>query len=337
MTSHQPSAPTPARVVVTGIGMLTPLGSEPETLLAALDDGQCGVMEYEDFIEGKTARAGRVMNIPVKELIRSPHLRRMDRVGRMSVVASTLALRHAGLGEQLPCPAERAAIGWATELASTEETWRFQERVRTKGPRLANPLLFPNLVHNAAAGYLSIIHDLKGPSATFCHHECCAFEALSWGVRQLKLGRADMVLAGVTEELGPLLFQVRSLFAIRQSPGEGAAALVLEREDDARARGARILARIVGEAVVTTPLPPYRYADDEAAHAVLEAALERVSTPPMDLKAVIGIERQLVDAVGSSAVLPLLHLAAVVIQGKFPAAAVARARGGNSRAFVLEG
>ncbi len=323
------------RVVLTGVGDLTPLGHEPGALQAALDGRISGVLDHEDFIEGATARAGLIRDIPAKQLVKSPHLRKMDRVGRMSIVSATLALRDAGLGEQLPCAPERAAIGWATEFASLEETWQFQERVRIKGPRLANPMVFPNLVQNAVAGYLSIIHGIKGPSATFCHHESCAFEALTWAVRQLKLGRADMALTGVTEELGPLLYQVRSLFGIEDCPGEGSVALVLEREDDALARGARILATVAGEAARTMQLPPYRYADEEAASAVLDVALQRASMDRAALRGLLGIEHQLVDAVGSSAVLPLLHVAALILQGQLPAAAVARARGGATRAVVL--
>ena len=326
----------PGPIVLTGVGALTPLGHEPEVLLAALNGEICGVREHDDFIEGTRARAGLVGDIPARQLVRSPHLRKMDRVGRMAIVASTLALRHAGLGEHQPWAPERAAIGWATEFASLEQTWAFQERVRTKGPRLANPMVFPNLVQNAVAGYLSIIHGFRGPSTTFCHHESCAFESLSWAVRQLELGRADMVLTGVTEELGPLLYQVRAMFGIQQSPGEGSVALVLEREEDARARGARILATVAGQAARTMQLPPYRYASDEAAATVLDVALNRASVRRDDLCALLGVDRQLVDAVGSSAVLPLLHVAAVVLQGRFPAAVVARARGGATRAVVLD-
>ncbi len=324
-------------VVVTGVGLLTPLGVDADHLGAALAAGCTGIDVHDDLVQGRTVRAGRVGEVPVKEVIRSPQLRRMDRMGKMATVAAGLALRHAGLADSLPGRPERAAVGWATEYASLEQTWSFQERVRVKGPRLANPMAFPNLVQNAVAGYLSILFGLRGPSVTFCHHETCGLEALDWAVRQLRHGRADLALVGVSEELGEVLFAARALIGVDAPPGEGAVALVLERRDTAAERGARVLATVGGTSAAAEPLPSHWYPSRDAAPRVLRRAAERAGLSEGDLAQVLGRSEHLASAVGMSAVLPLLHVAAQAMGETFPVATVADARGGAARAVVLRG
>lgn len=322
-------------VVVTGVGLLTPLGVEAEGLSTALAAGRSGVATHRDLMEGDEVLAGRVAEVPVKEVIRSPQLRRMDRMGKMATVAAGLAMRHAGLEESLPGAPERAAVGWATEYASLEQTWAFQERVRVKGPRLANPMAFPNLVQNAVAGYLSILYGLRGPSVTFCHHETCGLEALSWAERQLRRGRADLALVGVSEELGAVLYRARALIGVDAPPGEGSVALVLERRATASERGARVLATLASTSAAASPLPSHWYPTRDASAAVLRRAAERAGLSREGLVGTLGRSDHLAGAVGMSAVLPLFHLAAQVMAGRFPVATVADARGGAARAAVL--
>jgi len=322
-------------VVVTGVGLLTPLGVGADELTAALDAGRSGIARHDDLVEGSEVRAGRVRDVPVKEVIRSAQLRRMDRMGKMATVAAGLAMRHAGLESQLPAPPERAAVGWATEYASLEQTWAFQERVRVKGPRLANPMAFPNLVQNAVAGYLSILFGLRGPSVTFCHHETCGLEALAWAERQLRRDRADLALVGVSEELGGVLFRARALIGVDAPPGEGSVALVLERAETARARGARILASLGGTSAAAAPLPSHWYPTRDASAAVLKRAADRAGITREELVGTLGRSEHRAEAVGMSAVLPLFHLAAQVMGGRFPVATVADGRGGAARAAVL--
>ena len=322
-------------VVLTGIGLLTPLGVDADALPAALAAGRSGVGLHGDLVEGRRVPAARVVDVPVKEVVTSPQLRRMDRLGKMATVAAGLALRHAGLADGSPVPPERVAVGWATEYASLEHTWAFQERVRTRGPRLANPMSFPNLVQNAAAGYLSILFGLRGSSVTFCHHETCGLEALGWAARQLRRGRADVVLVGVSEELGDVLYRARSLIGVEAPPGEGAVALILERRESARSRGARVLATVAADSAAAAPIPSHWYPSPDPAPRVLPLALERAGQTAPDLVSDLGRSRHLADAVGMSAVLPLFHVAALATAGQFPSACVVDARGGAARAVVL--
>ncbi len=323
------------RVVVTGVGMITPLGLELEQLARVRRERSSAVAVHDDLSEHGPVRAARVIDVPAKQLVRSNQLRRMDRLGRMAAVASTLALRHGGIDEELPVPPERAAVGWSSEFANLEETWSFQERVRTKGPRLASPMVFPNLVQNAPAGYVSIIHGLRGPTTTFCHHETCGVEALEWGARQIRHDRADMALIGITEELGPLLCAARGLFHVDEPPGEGSVALLLEDAGRAAARGATVHAAILGAAAGSHPQTSYRFASAAEAEEVLDLALRPAGLARDALAEVFGLQNSLVDVYGESGVLALLHVAVAVITGPLPAAVVSQARGGVTRAVVL--
>jgi len=322
-------------VVITGVGVLTPLGWDRECLVAALRGERSGVAEHRDLVEGVAVRAARVVEVPARDVVASRQLRRMDRMGRMAAVAGTLALRDAGVLGDLPCASERVAVGWGTEFASLDETGTFQQRLRERGPRLANPMTFPNLVPSALAGHLGIIHGLRGPSLTFCHHETCGFEALAWGRRLLVTGRADLVLVGVSEEVGAVLAGTHVLLRATTPPGEGAAALVLERADDARRRSAAVLATVASTAAGNEPVSAHAYPDTSAAIRVLRRAGSAAGSWDEGLHPTLGAGHDLGPAFGHSSVLPLLHVAASIAGGQLPVGVVAAARGGALRAVVL--
>ena len=319
---------------------------------------------------------GRAEEIPTGELPPSPQIRRMDRLGRLTVVAAVRALRDARLavlgeipdragaarpGRERTQPGgaptrerclsivtkeeclqvgwnvdsgdgsgfcrglleddldpRRVAVGWATELGSLQGTWTFQERVRTKGARLANPLEFPNLVQNAVAGHLSIVLGLRGPSATFCHRQTCGLEALAWARTQLLRDRADVALVGVTEEMGPLLGEVRTMLGEAGPAPEGSVALVLEQPSSVRNRGACTRARVLASA---------------AGKDARQTALRLAGLAGGIEMRTVGYPRA--GGEGRSALLPLRCLAESVEDGALPAAVIVRSRGGACRAVVL--
>jgi 3-oxoacyl-[acyl-carrier-protein] synthase II len=323
-------------VVLTGIGLLTPLGTDLPCLdRAAAGDGSA-VRPWDDLLEGQSIAAARVQDVGAREVVGSPQLRRMDRMGHMAAVAGAFALRHAGADGSLPWEAERVAIGWATELAAVELATGFQERIRTRGPRSATPMTFPSLVQSAIPGYLSIIFALRGPSVTHCHHEACGLESLTWATHQIRAGRADAALVGVTEEIGPVLVLARRLAGAAEPPGEGAVALVLERADIAANRGARALARIAGEGAATHPMAPHRYATPGEEPPALPHALQQAGIEATDLVETLGRGRSLAATMGASPILSLLHVASLAHRQTLPAAVVVDARGGSSRAVVLD-
>lgn len=207
-------------------------------------------------------------------------LRRMDRLSRLMAAAAFRALGDGGLGGSRPLPGggERVAVAVGTDLGALDETWAYLERLRDKGPALANPMAFPNLVPNAAAGYLSILAGLTGPSATFTHAETSGEEALLWAEAQIGNGRADLVLAVGGEELGTARRMLRRHLGVAPGPlpGEGAAALILEDPRCAAGRGATPRAWLLGGALGRGPAALGSATHDvAAAFRVVERALSR--------------------------------------------------------------
>ena len=195
-------------------------------------------------------------------------LRRMDRLSKLICLAAGLARDDgAGVGD----PSE-LALGVGTDLGTLEGTWSFLERLRDKGPALANPMDFPNLVPNAGAGYAGIFCGLQGPSHTFCQHETCGDEAIGWAADGVTSGWFAGALAGGAEELGAVRDAATTAAGCMPGSapaGEGAALLLIEAEARAQARGATPMARVLGSWAACAP--PRR------SPRVLEPALEAMA------------------------------------------------------------
>jgi len=229
--------------VITSLGMLTPLGMGQQEFVdawrsgasaARIEDGPtAGGVAVGKFILRKAFPEGRAL------------MRRMDRLSKMICMSGALARDDApGIGD-----VSRLALGVGTDLGTLEMTWAFLCRLRDKGPELANPNDFPNLVPNAGAGYLGILLGARGPSHTFCQHSTCADDAIAWAADGVLAGWFDGALAGGAEELGEIRAKAmaRSGCPITEGPaGEGGAMVLVESADRAAARGVEPLARWVG-------------------------------------------------------------------------------------------
>jgi 3-oxoacyl-[acyl-carrier-protein] synthase II len=147
------------------------------------------------------------------------------------------------------------AVG--TLSGGNEASEAFMRPYLAKGPEGASPLLFPNCVANAASGHVAVAFGLKGPSTTQLERENATFAALDQAQRWLHMGACDAALVLGTDGLYPMLSEVchHSRLLVRHGdpiaqgatgflPGEGAQAFLLEREDDAVARGAKVRARL---------------------------------------------------------------------------------------------
>jgi 3-oxoacyl-[acyl-carrier-protein] synthase II len=273
------------RVVVTGVGMVSPLGPLP-LFWERVRAGASGIGPIDWFDTGPSPpdTAARVRDWQPKEHIKPAALRRMDRFSQMVVSACRMALADAAFAPT-SAEAEAEAMGVVVGAAygNLLETETFLRGVIAKGPALANPMLFPNLVLNAPAGYVAIELGLRGPNFTVCHSEISGEAALALAYDTIVCGRADVVLAGGGDEISPVLFHVSKDFGVLSpgrrrkggaatgrewsSPfdrdrngmvmGEGAAMLVLERAEHARARGAVAYAELVGHAAQTVPSSPH--------------------------------------------------------------------------------
>jgi 3-oxoacyl-[acyl-carrier-protein] synthase II len=260
-------------VAITGLGVVSAFGVGVEPFWGALLAGECGVRPVARL--GAEALAGEAPPLAVKEFVRSALGRRIDRVSLLALAASRVALADAGLDDAALADA-RAALGLGSSLGNLHETAGFLDRLFARGA--ANPLVFPNLVFNAPLSYVSIELGVRGPTSMVSAQEVSGEAALAWGAETIAHGMADVCLAGGTEELEAVLHEVlaesRALACGRPRPfdpasdgvcpGEGAAVLVLEPLPRARARGARIYARLVPQPGFAVPAPVHGWPADPA-------------------------------------------------------------------------
>ena len=241
-------------IVVTGLGLVLPCGDGVEAARTSLASGVARFTELPaDLGEGRGAVCSGFNpagHIPPMQL------RRLDRCSRFAWVAAAQAFDDAGLDPKAG-GGERTAIAAATMTGGSDATEAFLRPYFERGPAGASPLIFPNCVANAAAGHLALAFGLKGPSTTQLEREASGFAALDQAARWLRTGFCDVALVVGLDGLFPMLSTVcgaAGLLARQGDPeadsgrgflcGEGAAALVLERRDDATARGARLRARL---------------------------------------------------------------------------------------------
>lgn len=273
------------RVVVTGIGMVSPLGPLP-LFWDRLRAGIHGFVPIDWFDTGPTppGTAARVRDWNPRDHVKPAALRRMDRFSQMVVSACRMALADARL-ELNPAVAEAAGLAVGAAYGNLHETEAFLGALITKGPARANPMIFPNLVLNAAAGYAAIELGLRGPNYTVCRNETSGEAAIALAYDAIVCGHADVVLAGGGDELSPVLFHVNKDLGVLSpgrrrmgggargrewsSPfdrdrngmvmGEGAAMLVLERAEHAAARGATAYAELAGYATYGVAATPHAW------------------------------------------------------------------------------
>jgi len=263
-------------VAVTGIGVVSALGHGVDAFWRGLVDGASGLrpLRRPEMPPG-IALGGEVPPLELREVVRSPLGRRIDRVSLLAVAACRLALADAGLEPAALEPA-RTALGLGSAYGNLHETAAFLDRLFARGA--GHPLLFPNLVFNAPLSYASIELGITGPTAMLSAQETSGEAAIAWGAELVAEGAAEVCLAGGTDELGTVLYRVlREGHALARAmprpldpaadgpcPGEGAAVLVLEPLARARARGARVYARLATHPGFTVPAPVHGWPRDAA-------------------------------------------------------------------------
>jgi 3-oxoacyl-[acyl-carrier-protein] synthase II len=258
-------------VAVTGIGVVSAFGHGVAPFWQGLVAGESGLRPIGRFAAGG-ALGGEVPPLDTRALARSPVGRRIDWVSLMALAACRLALADAGLPDGA-CDGA-VGLGLGSAFGNLGETTTFLDRLFGRGG--GNPLLFPNLVLNAPLSYASIELGIDGPTAMLSVQEASGEAAIAWGVDLVADGAVDVCLAGGADELGAVLHQVLRESGLLPAagarpldpaadgavPGEGAAVLVLERLVRARARGARVYARVVPHSGFAIPAPVHGWARD---------------------------------------------------------------------------
>ncbi|MGY1761841.1 beta-ketoacyl-[acyl-carrier-protein] synthase family protein [Geodermatophilus sp. SYSU D00779] len=254
-------------VVVTGLGATTPLGSDVASTWDALLAGRSGVSRItDDWVKEFPAQlVARLAADPAGQLDRV-RARRLDRSQQVAAVAAEEAWRDSGAADAGVAP-ERVAVVFGTGIGGALTLLGQDDVLEEKGPKRVSPFTIPMLMPNGPAAAVGLAIGARG--GVHAPVSACASgaEAIRWGLDLLRFDRADVVLVGGAEAcVHPLpmagFAAMRAMSTRNDEPerasrpfdkardgfvlGEGAAALVLERGDAARARGARIHARLAG-------------------------------------------------------------------------------------------
>ena len=255
------------RVVITGIGMISPLGDSSVALHTALCEGRSSLQPITlfntDTLACKQAHALAAFT-PETYLGKNP--RALDRTSQLVTAAATLALDHSGWSLEMRHQHEVGLV-LGTMFCSVHTIAEFDRRGLTLGPNYVSPMDFANTVINAAAGQAAIWHDLRGVNSTIAGGITSGLQALAYATELIRSGQATVLLAGGAEELCfesfcgfdragllcgahhdgteefPIPFDARrNGFTL----GEGAALLMLEDAALATARGVHVIAEITG-------------------------------------------------------------------------------------------
>jgi 3-oxoacyl-[acyl-carrier-protein] synthase II len=274
------------RFAITGIGVVSPIGVGEEAFFAALDQGTTGIRAEEPPAHPARPLSARVGDFGARERISAAALRRMPRLSRMATVAAQQALA----GARGEWDATRVGVILGTGLGTLEETVNFVTGYLERGPEGASPAVFPVSVMNAATAQLALELKLRGVNSTVNHRDHSSLSALGMACDYLALGRADALVVGGVDELSPPVHHayvalggvapgpMRPYDAGRDglTPGEAAVLFVLEREEDARRRGAPIRGIVAGRGETGEARPRVGWghaaAWPEAARAVALAA-----------------------------------------------------------------
>jgi len=295
-----------SRVVVTGLGATSPLGGDVASTWSALLSGQSGVdtVKHEWAADLPTQIAAEVAVDPGDVLDRV-QARRLDRSGQLALVAALEAWSDAGLAGGDGVDSERLAVACASGIGGVHTLLSNYDTLLEKGPRRVSPLAIPMLMPNGPAASIGLAVGAKAGVHTPVSACASGNEALSLAIDLIRLGRADVVIAGGTEAaIHPLPMaafgQMRALSRRNDAParasrpwdkerdgfvlGEGAAVLVLESEEHAKARGARVYAVAAG-AGVTADSHDIAQPDPSGLGATraIKQALERSDLSPADI------------------------------------------------------
>ncbi|MDG4863901.1 beta-ketoacyl-[acyl-carrier-protein] synthase family protein, partial [Streptomyces sp. T-3] len=268
----QHSTPARRRVVVTGLGAITPLGNGVDELWQGLLDGRCAVrpLEGEEFAEHPVRIAATVETDPA-ELLPRAQARRMNRAAQFAVLAAREAWQDAGFDpagtRESGLDPERVGVSMGTIIGGTPVMIEGDRRLRDKGVRGVSPLTAPMTVPSQAASQISLDLHITGEARTVVSACASGTEAIGAAIDRIRHGYLDVAVVGgaeavITPAVMASFCSMKALSTRNDEPGrasrpfakdrdgfvhgEGAGLLVLESEEHARARGARIYCEAAG-------------------------------------------------------------------------------------------
>ncbi len=286
------------RVVVTGIGALTPIGNNLHEYWTSLKAGVSGAAPITlfDTTHFKTKFACEVKNFEVTDFIDRKEARKLDKFSQYAIIVSDEALKDSGINTE-KIDTERAGVIWGSGIGGMKTF--FQESAdfgKGSGVPRFNPFFIPKLISDIPAGHISIKHNFKGPNFTTVSACASSTNALIDAFNYIKWNKADVFIAGGSEacvyEPGIGGFNAMKALSTRNEDpktasrpfdkdrdgfvmGEGGGALILEEYEHAKKRGAKMYAEVVGSGLtadahhITAPHP-----EGEGACNVMRLAIE---------------------------------------------------------------
>ena len=295
------------RVVITGLGAVTPLGNNVETTWKGILAGECGIDRITLFDPAPfdTQIAGEVKNFDPNHAFPSPKdVRRADRFAQFVVFAAHQALLDSGLDLE-KVDRDEVGVFLGSGIGGLETTETQHSVLLNKGPGRLSPFMIPMLILNMGSGFFSMFYKLRGPNVATCSACASSTHAIGEAWRTLKMGDAKVMFAGGSEativQIGIGGFCAMKAMSTRNDEpkrssrpfdigrdgfvmGEGAGVVVLEELEHAKARGARIYAELVGYGNtadanhMTSPAP-----GGEGAARCMKMALRNAGLNPTDI------------------------------------------------------
>ncbi len=293
------------RVVVTGLGAITPIGNNVEEFWNGLKEKKVGIapITYFDTTEYKAKLAAEVKNFNAKDYMDPKAAKRMEQFCQFAVIAAKEALEDAGIDMTKEDPF-RVGVSVGSGIGSLQSVEREYKKLLDKGPGRVNPLLVPLMIGNMAAGNVSIQYGLKGKCINVVTACATGTHSIGEAFRSIQYGEADVMVAGGTEAsitpIGVAGFTALTALNTTDDPmrasipfdkerggfvmGEGAGIVILESLEHAQARGAKIYAEIAGYGAtadayhITSPAE-----DGSGAAKAMEMAIADAGMKPEDV------------------------------------------------------
>lgn len=293
------------RVVVTGMGAITPIGNDVESFWNGLKNKQIGIgpITYFDTTDYKCKLAAQVKDFNAKDYMDPKAARRMELFSQYAVAAAKQALDQAGIDMTKEDP-YRVGVSVGSGIGSLQAVERDCKKLFEKGPSRVNPLLVPLMISNMAAGNVSIQFGLKGKCINVVTACATGTHSIGEAFRSIQYGEADVMVAGGTEAsitpIGVAGFTALTALNTTDDPlrasipfdkerngfimGEGSGIVILESLEHAKARGAKILAELVGYGAtcdayhITSPAE-----DGSGAAKAMEVAIKDAGARPEDI------------------------------------------------------
>ncbi|MCR3757412.1 beta-ketoacyl-ACP synthase II [Clostridium felsineum] len=293
------------RVVITGIGAVTPVGNDASSFWNSIKEGKCGIdyIKAFDATDFKVKLAAEVKDFNPEELIDKREANRMDRFSQFAIVAADEAIKDSKLDLE-SIDRNRFGVIVGSGIGGIGTIEKQDEKLITKGPNRVSPMTIPMIIANMASGNLAIRYGAKGICTTIVTACASANNSIGEAYRNIKFNYADVMISGGTEAgVTPLsLAGFASMKAVTKSEdpkrasipfdkdrsgfvmGEGSGILILEELEHALKRGANIYAEIVGYGAtcdayhITSPAP-----NGEGGARAMKLAMDEENVNPEDI------------------------------------------------------